>query len=565
MDYLENPWGRPDPNLKGRKLTSHEKSYLAQLVIQDGDTQTAVARRFGINKMQISRFVNKILSGSVFHEKSGAPPKLDDIASGEIVEALSGKRVQLSVPEYHSILAKGFAETAARLNRSPAQQRPPHRSTTWRFERARKILTDKNPEETTSARAKACADIRNNVSILTAFRSLELVLPQHKANFDATQFHVGDMACKKPAGKRVGAIPNGKQPKINKQAGRTGLTGFFIKSFVLITASGVMGPLVHCIASSRMSELDIDCHQVGELGVTCKAKDPTYIVFSKTRGMNFTFYRWYWTCVVIPFMKELREDSGDLDSVQFVACDGENAQISIFADPEFQQAMSAAKIHVDKPSASTTEYSQPLDCGTIFKTVKRYLAVVSDATVQHETAMLDTLAQVWLAHRIKCGEMTPDHQRMGIQGIMRVSHAFRQGWNSQRAKDSFAMTGQHPFDAKKVLSHCTTKLTPAEEKTIFASLPVLSEIYLAHGELTKQNFDACSIPDNTIGKPKEQLAISRQRTVRLTHPEVAAKLCEAMTRKRQKAATKAAKLPRNAKDSKPKKPYKPSTRRQRTN
>src|SRR3989338_8581621 len=295
------------------------------------------------------------------------------------------------------------------------------------------------------------------VSSLASFSSTKDMQPWQINNFDATQFVVGNVEGVKPTGERIGPKVEGKSAKIRKGPSRTGLVSFFIKTYVLIDAEGSLGPLVHCIASQDMPEDQIDVHPCGGLGTTRRMTgDPVYIVFAKTRGVNLAFYKWYWSSVVIPFIKSTRIDHNKPEAQVFVNCDGEDIQIQAFGESSFQDQLEAEKITVDKPPGSTTENTQPLDTGTLFRTVKKLLKSISNDTVRDGAERRDLLANIWQAHQTTYKKLTPDHVKNGIYGVLRVSLAFQRGYNTSRAQDSFRAVGSYPFDKDVILRHCTT-------------------------------------------------------------------------------------------------------------
>lgn len=92
-------------------------------------------------------------------------------------------------------------------------------------------------EETTNARAMAIADVRNSVSfaamnsLMHDITHLSLIL-----NADGTQFTVGYNSRKKVEVKYVGNIEG--PLKIVKKDAKSGITQYFIKYFLLMSATG---------------------------------------------------------------------------------------------------------------------------------------------------------------------------------------------------------------------------------------------------------------------------------------------------------------------------------------
>lgn len=321
---------------------------------------------------------------------------------------------------------------------------------------------------------------------------------------------------------------------------------------------------VYCIAAPHMKADEIDDYVVDGLGFSRAFKnDPTYIVFCKSRAMCKTFYKRYWMDLILPWLKALRTEVGDDDSFQVVNCDGEDVQISVLGDATVHSQLTNLKIIVDKPPGSTTEITQSLDRGPLFKSVKKILKSVFDSDVSNDTKRFGAVSKIWAEHQTKYNSpFSAAHQRMGIYGVLRLSLAFSRGWSPVKAVHSFELTGQCPYDRNVILRNCTTPLTPKQTNLIFKALPVLEAKYVANGKLTKEDFDLANIPNNSIGKEKDLLTMSRQRTVRLSHPLIFKDYELALALRAAKASAKARKLPPA---SKPRTPYKPRKKRAKRN
>ena len=346
-------------------------------------------------------------------------------------------------------------------------------------------------------------------------------------NFDACQSKLGDVSGPVPKAKFIGKIRANKSAKVKKQEGRKGLVSYFIKTYEFMTADGLYGPRVECIADSNMPEDEIDAYECDGIGLSRKyVGDHVHIVFCKTRSMCEEFYNWYWEKIVLPFIVTVREDNAYYDNdgnvlhLAGVNCDGEDMQIKIFSNPSFQEKLKAQKVIVDKPSASTTEITQACD-QELFKTKNNYLKEISDDDVRDDTKRFELVSNIFALHQNKYKRMKAEHVRMGIYGLLRLALAWQKTCTPERAVASFKVIGAYPFDPRQVLFQCTAEMTTAEETRILLALEDLTDIYDKNGGLTTSDFDASNIPDNDPkGKAKEDLIMSRQRTKRLTHPTV---------------------------------------------
>ena len=187
---LENPWGKwgtPRPNLKGKRLNFEEKAFLAQAVNIDGRSTTEVAETYGLTKQLIHKYAKKFRLNEPTFDRGGRPPKFDHISEDNMRKEFGGdKAIQISERQAAQIYRKEAESTALRRNQSPVQIRPPSRSTCHRWEKNNSVVTMLNPEEGTSARIEACADIRNMVSVLAAFHSIKDIRKDFICNFDAS-------------------------------------------------------------------------------------------------------------------------------------------------------------------------------------------------------------------------------------------------------------------------------------------------------------------------------------------------------------------------------------------
>ena len=235
---LENPFQRPDPCLKGKILTKEEKLFMLQLVNVDGYTVSDVARRYGLSRQLVQKWKARNDAGLDLYS-AGRPRRLDSTSDDNLIDLLSGeKSIQVTQKQFIESVRKEAEATALRRNLSPCQALMPSKPTIWRWEKKNQVITDNNPEETTSARKFACADIRNAVSVLAAFRSTSNIPADYICNFDASTYCLGDLTAQKPKAKRIGKQKSGKSIKVDKEEGRAGLSLFYIKVYTFITAEG---------------------------------------------------------------------------------------------------------------------------------------------------------------------------------------------------------------------------------------------------------------------------------------------------------------------------------------
>lgn len=268
------------------------------------------------------------------------------------------------------------------------------------------------------------------------------------------------------------------------------------------------------------------------------------IVFCRTRAMCVEFYSWYWKDRIIPFVNRVRSDHKLNTSQAYVNCDGEQIQIEVFSQKAFQDHVETQNITVDKPSASTSATSQPLDAGKLFLITKRYLSRISDGSVEQETTRFAILSQIWKQHQEKYQyQMKSDHVRMGIWGILRVRSAFQEACTPLRIKESFKTVGQVPFCTDTILRQCSSRLTVPQETDVRAAITPLTQLFLQNGQLTEADFELHKIPQTVaVAKAREDLITSRQRTLRLTHPLIRERIYLESVLRKEKAKKKKEKI-----------------------
>lgn len=278
------------------------------------------------------------------------------------------------------------------------------------------------------------------------------------------------------------------------------------------------------------------------------------VVFCKTRAMCVEFYSWYWKERIIPFVNRVRSDHKLNTSEAYVNCDGEQIQIEVFSQKAFQDQLETQKITVDKPSASTSATSQPLDAGKLFLITKKYLSRISDGSVEQETTRFAILSQIWRQHQEKYQyQMKSDHVRMGIWGILRVRAAFQEACTPLRIKESFKTVGQVPFCTATILQQCTSRLTGPQETGVRSAIIPLTQLFLQNGQLTEPDFELHKIPQTVaVAKAREDLITSRQRTLRLTHPLIRERMYTESVLRKAKAKKKIQKFEQKKQRKQPK-------------
>lgn len=234
-------------------LSACDKYFIGNLCAKGEGSSADVSKRTGICSRTIRKWTKKVKEGSAFcsNSKGGRYPLLDDVARKKLVDFVNESDDYLVTEEAYK---KKFAELAKEhiSNRKNVvcNINPPSKRSLNRYDKMLD-LTTKNGEETTDARAKAIADIRNIASFAAGQQAMhDLVPPELHVNIDATSFTVGkdtstEKKVKVPKRKKFKTVTKKTLPTKSEDIG-SGL--YSIKYYLMITAAGAAGPPIYVLA-----------------------------------------------------------------------------------------------------------------------------------------------------------------------------------------------------------------------------------------------------------------------------------------------------------------------------
>lgn len=257
--------------------------------------------------------------------------------------------------------------------------------------------------------------------------------------------------------------------------------GFGIKYYCCITSGGIAGSPIYIVANKHMPDDDIDVYKVNNFGWGVTPAKFSYLVFMQTRTPKKSFYRWFITDYLIPFVTQLRL-SYEIDSYFFMQLDGETDQIEVYNNTELLELLKQNKIAIAKSSASRTALEQPCDVGNIFKGSKTRFR--NSLYNQHKFAIPQTFTayfySLWTKNHIKysTGKKNYDHQRKALSGIYLINRCLERTVNSDVIIESFEKTGMHNKVTTKpdmyvMLKRCRTSLNDEDLQEIVHKMPVL--------------------------------------------------------------------------------------------
>jgi len=247
-------------------LTLEEKTFFANKVISGEKTVKELHLESKLSVNNLYSWVNIIKSGAKLSLK-GRPSVIAEELLPKVVNFVENCKTSIPASLFEDEIHKYAIITAQDRNNTSESQVPrPSRRTLGRLEKRLKIKTG-NAELTTNARAIACADVRNAVSMCAA-QHLMIPLVDHFLilNMDATQYTVGNNSNEKTKVKFCTRPTKGKSLQVTKAKSNSGITALFIKHYLLISAGGVAADPVYLIADDNMSKEDIDVHVAFGLG-----------------------------------------------------------------------------------------------------------------------------------------------------------------------------------------------------------------------------------------------------------------------------------------------------------
>jgi hypothetical protein len=237
---------------------------------------------------------------------------------------------------------------------------------------------------------------------------------------------------------------------------------------------------------------------------------------------------------------------GKKDEPAYLTFDGEKVQLACYSEEEIQTTFHQENIHVGKLSASTTEIEQPCDRGTIFKLAKKGLKSITDSNIDTNHPLNNSLLNVITEHESKKSEgnrMTYPHKKMLRMGLLRIQKVLQLTLRQDIVQESFSKTGMYPFNLDKILDECKSKLNDEQRDIIKDKLPGLVDIFELEGHISDASLIKSGIlPTVNSAKPKDQLTLSSQRAVLLSHAKSVALLKDASIKAAEKKE-KGKKLP----------------------
>jgi hypothetical protein len=200
-----------------------------------------------------------------------------------------------------------------------------------------------------------------------------------------------------------------------------------------------------------------------------------------------------------------------------------------------------------KPPASTTEVTQPCDCGNCFKGSKTCLKGIKDCDILPTHPMVARLKEVIAQHCLttkKPGRpeppeeeeleeeeepsckvvtkkpksaMTSAHRHCVLYGLLRIQKAVAKAISRSTVQDSFALAGIYPYSLKQIMANCKSDISRIDINEIEGAIPALSKLIFKQEELFGSDFRKYIKHMDLPGLyDKDVLVLNRRRSVLLT-------------------------------------------------
>ena len=478
-------------------LSVAEKRHFGMLINDKLASAANLSKFYSIGRKFLNKLAHKVRKNQPIRDTVGAQSIIDNRNLPKVKEFLrERKRNETATREdLKDFLAKDYEEQCDKEDLAPS--RNIKCSDSWFRKQKKRLLSTGKGQTKTKARYEAKRDPRNAYSEYIGLKTLQEGLdPNLIANFDATQYYYN------PDGeikKLVWLKDDNDSPASYESSGGLGM---FVKCYLLGTATGIVAPMVCCLAIKEMGDEEFIVEKIMGMSHTPAAGQFGYICFAKTRGCNAAFYRWYYSNVVIPFIDQQRLDN-DLgkkdvyghwtdDSMKaLVTSDGEAIQIAGVFEDEILAALEFAKVQMGKHSASASDTTNCWDATNYCKASKKRSLQSINKHVKIGKEGIGRKIDDVLTRVIHF--VTKARRDFICDAIIKIIVASQQTINLDSAISGFGITGQWPLDYKKKMATCSTKLSAAQNKNCIANVDHFCEIFKRNGKITEDEYDAKNI------------------------------------------------------------------------
>ena len=548
--YKPKPWGSGKTNMKDRQVTQLEYEWVIKARLDSGAPLQRVAEETGLGESTIKRWCKWWNEGRSLAPVNGRPRDMDQAGKqwlGEQIEKLTADGEPPQRADVAALVLEASKSTAHRQNRAP-------KASVSKKQLQKVIrevgLTTSSAEITTEARKVAKRDPLSFVSTSALFYWFFRNVPNRNLlwNYDAMTFTVGSMDEKKV---EVLTMPNrdkSKPVQVTKKV--DSLPCCSMRWYNLNSGAGGVGTLVFLFKWPEMKEGDFQVFEVPGLTSSTDMLQKGYVVFTQDGKGNLEFHKWYAVRIVGALVVLHQDACGtSTDEQAGVLCDGEDTQIAAYADKAVVEFFNDHNIAVGKPPASTTGVTQSADAGHMHDdTRKKFNELMQDTNLPlRHTGLMKLLqdgvfqqsGQHWSSKRCNTAIHMLIAAKVAISRCCNVNKTVR----SWETIGIFAASGG--YDLAQIAKQFSFKLSAQEYAWMMEDLERTWRTFKARGEGSDKwlvdNFRFLG-SDHVRSRfvdarvPRDELTLSRQRSVFLLTPTVLAEQVE--RRARLEAAAK---------------------------
>jgi hypothetical protein len=526
------------PISKDQALVENTKDDVVLLVNEmreHGASQKELADFLGYSRHVICRICAKLKSG--WYEKettTGRPLSINKEQEQLLLAAVqTGAKSKKLVTrkQFRELQLNAMSETAKAAGKNDLQTSLRVSRNTEARLKQRLGISFVKPQQTTKARAKAGADLRNNLTLAAMHAAFSALLSFHLImNMDAStfrvQFSTNDRVCRVARCKDAATITETDEMDV------------FQKILFVANAHGGLAPPLFVIADGSLSAEQCIILTVPGLNFNYTGAAPGYIAVCRTRSGNDASFKFAYTTFLPSFVRECRTLANSTESSAYVTQDGEAIQHRPLDEDEVLKMLETERIDVGKGPASCSIVGNALDASKLFLTIKTAL---KQGEAVGEAPSFDSE----LEDRIV---LTLGHEQLDISkakrgkiaaGAVHILHAMKEVIKPHIIQDGFRSIGLIATGAneaevalkklKKTLSCCSTwpQIPQSQIDLIWQQWPAMVDLFGKHGQITDADFDEMKIlaelDENGDEKihheqvDKAELPLHRQRAVLVTH------------------------------------------------
>jgi hypothetical protein len=532
--YPPKPWGSGKTDLSKRDVSDAEFEWVNRARFDFGVPIKSIKEQTMLSQSTVVRWGRRWGTGVRTAPTNGRPRDVDDNGKqwlGEQIEKLAANGECPQRAQVASLVLEASKMTAKGQNRAP--------KVFVSKKQLQKVISElglnkENAEITTEARKVATRDPLSFVSTSALFYWFFRMVPNRNLlwNYDAMTFAVGSMDPKKV---EVFTMPNRDQSKTLAVVPKVdNWPSCSMRWYNLNSAAGGVGTLVFLFKWPEMKEEDFQVFEVAGLTSSTDMLQNGYVVFTKDGQGNLEFHKWYAVRIVGALIVCHQDACGEtLNEQAGVLCDGEDTQIAAYADKGVVDFFNDHNIAVGKPPASTTGVTQSADAGHMHDdTRKKFTELMQDPSLPTRHRGLKNL----LEHGIFApsdGYWTSKRCNTAIHMLIAAKVAISRCCNMYKTVRSWEKIGifaeSGGYDLAQIAKQFSFTLSAQEYACMMEDLDRTRHTFKDRGGVSdqwlKENFRFLS-SDHVRSRivnarvPRDELTLSRQRSVFLLTPAV---------------------------------------------